>query len=133
MPIDDRSRRHEDKRSFPSRPDSSQGNPEQFVYRRQAATRSFGVKHQQLLTESQVFKDEILAGAENANDPADQVPEGGDHGRKSYRIAAQRVVSKSFILRMQEVLSRARVSVCGACVSGWLVADAELGSQEQVS
>jgi hypothetical protein len=41
-----------------------------------------------LLAESQVFEEEILTRAEDATNPANKVPEGGDHGPKSYRIAS---------------------------------------------
>jgi len=40
-----------------------------------------------LLAESQIFKDEILTEAEDANYPAEQVAEEGDHGPESYRTA----------------------------------------------
>jgi hypothetical protein len=38
------------------------------------------MQRQQLLAESNVFEDETLARAEDGNNPADKVPEKGDHG-----------------------------------------------------
>jgi hypothetical protein len=39
------------------------------------------VQSQQLPTESQVFEDEILAGTESADQPAEEIPERHDHGK----------------------------------------------------
>ena len=43
------------------------------------------MQSQQLLAESQIFKDEFLTGTEGGNNPAEQMPEEGDHAPKSYR------------------------------------------------
>jgi hypothetical protein len=64
------------------------------------------VQSQQLLAESQIFEKKILTGPEHANHPPDEVPERGDHKRKSYRIDRSGRVSKSFILQVREVLMR---------------------------
>jgi hypothetical protein len=40
------------------------------------------VQSQQLLTESWIFKDEVLPGPESADQPPDEMPERHDHGKK---------------------------------------------------
>jgi hypothetical protein len=40
-----------------------------------------GVESQQLLTESKIFEDEILAGTKGTAKPAEEVPEPHDHAR----------------------------------------------------
>ena len=64
------------------------------------------MQRQELLAESQILEDQALAGAENGENRTDQVPEEGNHGRKSYRIADMATLSKSFILQAREVLTR---------------------------
>src|SRR5271166_1485688 len=92
MPSYHRSWRYEDERIVPARPESSQRDPEQLMDGREPTTRAFGVQRQQLLAESQVLEDKMLARAETGKDPTDQVPEGGDHGwimaRESYRTVS---------------------------------------------
>jgi hypothetical protein len=41
--------------------------------------RSLRMQSQQLLTESQVFKDEVLTGTESADHPAEEMSERRDH------------------------------------------------------
>jgi hypothetical protein len=79
MPSHHRSRRDQHKRPFPAGPEFSQNNPEQLMRGRQLETGSSAVQSKQLLSERQVFEKEILAGAEQANHPADEVPKRGDH------------------------------------------------------
>jgi hypothetical protein len=43
------------------------------------------VKSQQLLTQSKIFEDEILAGAKGTAKPAEEVPEPHDHGKNHIR------------------------------------------------
>jgi len=62
------------------------------------------VQSQQLLAKSQILENKILAGAEKANDPADQVTEQSDHGPQSYRNPRLSPERKSFISRVREVL-----------------------------
>jgi hypothetical protein len=64
------------------------------------------MQSKQLLAESQILEDEILSGAEDANNPAKEVPEQRDHGSRSYRNNWLHALWKSFILRVQEVLTR---------------------------
>lgn len=53
---------------------------------RQSVTRSSAVQSKQLLSERQVFEKEILAGAEQANHPTDEVPKRGDHSENLIAI-----------------------------------------------
>ena len=64
-----------------------------------------------MLAESQILEDEILSGAEDANHPANEVPEQQDHGPRSYRNTWLHALWKSFILRVQEVLTRHRPGI----------------------
>ncbi len=64
----------------------------------------------QLLTESEIFKDEILSGNESTDNPSEEMSERRDDGQnhdqnliETYRI---RPDSKSFILQVREVLTR---------------------------
>lgn len=64
------------------------------------------MESKQLLTESEVFKDEILAGTEGANNPSQEVPEPHDHDKNLIGTPRIELAPKSFILREQEVLTR---------------------------
>jgi hypothetical protein len=81
MPVHDGSRSDQDERLGPPRPERSQRNPEQLVLGRQSTARSLRVQSQQLPAESQVFKDEVLAGTESADYPAEEMSERHDHGK----------------------------------------------------
>jgi hypothetical protein len=47
----------------------------------QSTGRSLRVQSQQLLMKSQVFEDEVRAGAERADHPPEEMPERHDHGK----------------------------------------------------
>jgi hypothetical protein len=63
-----------------------------------------------LLTESEIFKDEILSGTECTDSPAHEMAErrddGQNHGQNLIGTRRIQVASKSFILRLLEVLTR---------------------------
>src|SRR5437870_636791 len=63
MPVHDGSRSDQDEGPGPPGPQRSQRNPEQLVQGSQSIARSLCVQSHQLLTESQVFEGEVLAGA----------------------------------------------------------------------
>src|SRR6516164_7294615 len=69
MPVHDGSGSNQDERLPPPRPERSQRNPEQLVQGSQSSARPLCVQSEQLPTESQVFEDEVLAGAKRADDP----------------------------------------------------------------
>src|ERR1017187_5327155 len=81
------SRCHQDKRLFPSRPQPSQRNPEQLVRRSQSPPRMVGVEGEQLLTQSQVFKDEVPAGLKHTQEPAENVSKQHNHARNLTGLA----------------------------------------------
>lgn len=70
------------------------------------------MQSQQLLTESEIFKDEILSGTEGTDSPSQEMSEqrdnGQNHGQNLTETRCIKPVSKSFILRMHEVLTRDR-------------------------
>src|ERR1700693_125971 len=81
MPAHDGSRSDQDERPHLPGPQRPQCHPEQLVPGSQSAARSFGVKSQQLLTESEVFEDEVFPGTKSADHPAEEMPEPHDHGK----------------------------------------------------
>ena len=64
------------------------------------------VQSEQLPTESQVFEDEVLAGAKRADDPSEQMPERHSHGKNIIGTIRIQLCAKSFILQMYDVLAR---------------------------
>jgi len=62
------------------------------------------VESQQLLTQSEVFEDEIFASTKDAAKPAEEVPEPHDHGKNLIRRRQSGRSHKSLILRMYDVL-----------------------------
>ena len=68
------------------------------------------MQSQQLLTESEVFKGEILSGPEGTDSPSQEMTEqcgaSQNHGQNLIEIRRIKPVSKSFILCVHEVLTR---------------------------
>jgi len=66
------------------------------------------------LTESEIFKNQVLSGPESTDNPSQEMSERRDYGQKQYQnlIETRRIksVSKSFILRVHEVLTRDKCS-----------------------
>src|SRR5215469_317747 len=106
MPVHDGSRSNQDERLPPPGPEHSQGNPEQLVQDSQSTARSLRVQSQQLLMESQVLKDELLMGAESAEQPAEQMSERHDHVKNLTETSGIQPCAKSFILQVYDVLAR---------------------------
>jgi hypothetical protein len=75
MPAHDGSRSNQDKRLRPPRPERFQGDPEQLLQSCQPTARSFGVQSKQLLSESEIFEDEVLSGAESTDNPSEEMSE----------------------------------------------------------
>jgi hypothetical protein len=69
-------------------------------------TGSLRVQSQQLPTESQVFEDEVLAGAENADQPTEEMSERHDHSRNYIGKVRIELCAKSFILQVYDALAR---------------------------
>jgi hypothetical protein len=58
-----------------------------------------------LLTESQVFEDEVFPGTTSADHPAQEMPEKHDHDKHFIGTVRIEPVAMSFILRVYEVLA----------------------------
>jgi hypothetical protein len=103
-------RSDQDERLPPLGPERSQRNPKQLVQGRQSMARSLRVQSQQLLMKSEVFEDEVLAGAESADHPPEEMPEHQDHDRNIIANVRINPCAKSFILCVYDVLARDRTS-----------------------
>jgi hypothetical protein len=70
------------------------------------------VQSQQLLTESEIFKDEVLPGTKGADNPSQKMSERGNddrnHGQNLIEKRRIQLACKSFIPRVHEVLTRDR-------------------------
>src|ERR1022692_823278 len=108
MPADNGSGCHLDQRFLPSSPALSQYDPEQLVGRSESPARALGVKSEQLLTQGKIFEDDILAGPECTNNPAEDVPEPYDHAQNLTGTLPIELAAKSLILRVYDVLMNDR-------------------------
>jgi hypothetical protein len=106
MPVHNGSRGDQDERFLPAGPACSQRNPEQLVQGRQSTARSLRVQSQQLLTESHVFKDEVLSRSESADHPPKEMPKRRDHGKNLSGKVRSEPCAKSFILWVYDDLAR---------------------------
>ncbi len=104
MPCDNGSGSDQDKRLLPARPQPSQPNPEQLLRHGEASARPLGVQSEQLLTQGEVFEDEILPGAKGTAKPAEEVPEPNDHGKNLIRRSRSELIANSLISRAHDVL-----------------------------
>jgi hypothetical protein len=71
-----------------------------------------------LLTESQVFKDEVLPGPESTDHPPKEMPERHDHGKNLIGKVGIAPCAKSFILWAYDVLARYRHILAGQVAAG---------------
>src|ERR1700691_223725 len=110
MPAHKGSRSKQDERLRPPRPERFQGDPEQLVQSCQSTARSFCVQSKQLLTESEIFKGEVRSGTESTDNPSQEMSErrddGQNHDQNLIEIRRIKLVCKSFIPRLHEVLTR---------------------------
>ena len=111
MPVHDGSRSDPDERLPPPGPERFQPNPEQLVQGSHSTARSLRVQSQQLLTQSQVFEDEVLSGPESADHPPEEMPERQEHGKNLIGTVRIELFAKSYILRAYDVLARHRATV----------------------
>jgi hypothetical protein len=76
----------------------------------QSTARSVGVQSQQLLPKSEIFEEEVLSGSESTGNPSQKVSEqcdcGQNHDQNLIETRRLRLICKSFIPRMHEVLTR---------------------------
>jgi hypothetical protein len=108
MPVHDGYRSDQDERLPPPGPERSQRNPEQFVHGSQSTARTLRVECHQLPTESQVFEDEVLAGTEGPEHPAEEMPGRRDHSQNLIGKVRIELFAKAFILQAYDVLARHR-------------------------
>ena len=66
------------------------------------------MKSEQLLTQGKIFEDDILAGPECTNHPAEDVPEPYDHAQNLTGTLPIELAAKSLILRVYDVLMNDR-------------------------
>ena len=66
------------------------------------------MKSEQLLTQGKIFEDDILAGPECTNNPAEEVPEPYDHAQNLTGTLPIELGAKSLILRVYDVLMNDR-------------------------
>jgi hypothetical protein len=59
-----------------------------------------------LLTESQVFENEVFAGTESGGHPAEEMPERHDHDKNLIGTVGIETFAKSLILRVYDVLAK---------------------------
>jgi hypothetical protein len=70
------------------------------------------VKSEQLLPQGKIFEDDILAGPECTNNPAEEVPEPYDHAQNLTGTLPIELAAKSLILRVYDVLINDRPRNC---------------------
>ena len=66
---------------------------------------------QQLLTESQVFEDEVFPRTKSPDNPSEDIPERHDHGKNLIGTVGIEIFAKSLILRVYDLLARHRLDV----------------------
>ena|ERR1035437_383542 len=90
MPANDGFRLHEDQCPFPSRPEPPQDHPEQFVGNGKSRLWPLLFQNAKLLTQRQVFQEEVAARTDRANEQDEQEPQRTRHehfvaGPQEYR------------------------------------------------
>ena len=75
---------------------------------------------QQLLTESQVFEDEVFPRTKSPDNPAEDIPERHDHGKNLIGTVGIETFAKSLILRGYDVLARHSLKKCFSWVTNLL-------------
>ena len=88
VPPDNSFRSDDDDRLLPSRPQPTDGNPEELVKQIESRPRTTPFQHGQLLSQHEVFNDEILAVAEDLKGRSEREPQHAEHNRSYNRIRA---------------------------------------------
>jgi hypothetical protein len=102
MPVHHGSMSDQDERLPPPGPEPSQRNPKQLVQGSQSTARPLRVQSQQLLTQRQVFEDEVLPGTESADHPPEEMPERHDHGKNLSESSFRQVIHSEGVRRFGE-------------------------------
>ena len=66
-----------------------------------------------MLTEGEVFENEILSRTESTDNPAQEMPEGNSHGKNLIGTSQIELVVKLLILRVFDLLANDRAEVHG--------------------
>jgi hypothetical protein len=74
-----------------------------------------------LLTEGEVFENEILSRTESTDNPAQKMPEGNSHGKNLIGTSQIELVVKLLILRVFDLLANDRVVVVGVVNSNQIL------------
>lgn len=85
MPPDDRLRCHDDQRSFPSRPEATSGDPEEFVEWTYWGAWMSTLQNGELLAECKIFEDDTLMPAPEADQRCKTKDKVSKHGQKLYQ------------------------------------------------
>ena len=79
MPPNDSLRLEEDQRPIPSRPEPPQDHPEQFIGRGKSRLRVPLFQNAELLTQRQVFQEQVVARTGGSNEQDEQEPQRARH------------------------------------------------------
>jgi hypothetical protein len=85
---DNRFRSDDDDRLLPLRPQATDGNPKELVKQIESRPRTTPFQYGQLLSQHQVFKDEIPAVTEESKERPEREPEHAEHKHSYNRILA---------------------------------------------
>ena len=88
VPAHNRFRSDDEDQLLPLRPQSTDGNPEELVKQIESWPRTTPFQHGQLLSQHEVFEDEIPAVAEHSKERPEREPEHAEHNRSYNRILA---------------------------------------------
>jgi len=88
VPADYSYRSDDDDRLLPSRPQPTDGNPEELVKQIESRPRTPPLQHGLLLSQHEVFKDKIPAVAEDSKERPEREPQHAEHNRSYNRILA---------------------------------------------
>ena len=88
VPAHDSLRSDDEECLLPLRPQPTDGNPEELVQQIERRPRTTPFQHGQLLSQHEVFKDEIPAVTEDAKKRPEREPEHAEHNRSYNRILA---------------------------------------------
>src|SRR6516165_6011918 len=88
VPADNSFRSDDNNRVLPSRPQPTDSNPKELVKQIESRSRTTPFRHGQLLSQHEVFKDEIPAVTEESKERREREPEHAEHNRSYNRILA---------------------------------------------
>jgi hypothetical protein len=90
MPSDNGSGCDQDERPLPFCPEPSYDNPKQLVESSQSTAGPFGVQRWDLLTEGEIFKNEVLSRTQGTDNPSQEISERRHQARQGIHSANAR-------------------------------------------